>query len=79
MTKSQPLEAVRAAVEAGARIFGENYAEEGVMKIQSLAAQTGVEWHMIGHVQSRKARLVAEHFALLHSLDSLKLAQRLDR
>ncbi len=79
VTKSQPLEAVRAAIEAGVRIFGENYAEEGVMKIQSLAAQTGVEWHMIGHVQSRKARLVAEHFALLHSLDSLKLAQRLDR
>ena len=49
------------------------------MKIQYLAAQSGVEWHMIGHVQSRKARLVADHFALLHSLDSLKLAQRLDR
>ena len=49
------------------------------MKIQSLAAQSGVEWHMIGHVQSRKARLIADHFALLHSLDSLKLAQRLDR
>ena len=49
------------------------------MKIQSLAGQSGVEWHMIGHVQSRKARLVADHFALLHSLDSLKLAQRLER
>ena len=49
------------------------------MKIQSLAAQSGVESHMIGHVQSRKARLVADHFALLHSRDSLKLAQRLDR
>ena len=49
------------------------------MKIQSLPAQSGVEWHMIGHVQSRKARLVANHFALLHSLDSLKLARRLDR
>lgn len=79
VTKSQPLEVVRAVVEAGARILGENYAEEGVTKIQSLAPQSGVEWHMIGHVQSRKARLAAEHFALLHSLDSLKLAQRLDR
>ena len=49
------------------------------MKIQSLAGQSGVEWHMIGHVQSRKAKLVADHFALLHSLDSLKLAQRLER
>src|SRR5512147_2277533 len=79
VTKTQPLEIVRAAIEAGVRIFGENYPEEGVMKIQSLPAQSGVEWHMIGHVQSRKARLVADHFALLHSLDSLKLAQRLDR
>lgn len=79
VTKSQPLKIVQSTIEAGAKILGENYAEEGVMKIQSLAGQSGVEWHMIGHVQSRKARLVAEHFALLHSLDSLKLAQRLDR
>ena len=79
VTKSQPLEIVEAAIEAGAAILGENYPEEGVTKIQSLTHQSGVEWHMIGHVQSRKARLVADHFALLHSLDSLKLAQRLDR
>jgi pyridoxal phosphate enzyme (YggS family) len=79
VTKSQPLEVVAAAIEAGVKVLGENYPEEGVMKIQSLSGQTGVEWHMIGHVQSRKARLVAENFALLHSLDSLKLAQRLDR
>lgn len=79
VTKSQPVEVVQAAIEAGVRVLGENYPEEAVLKIQSLAAQSGVEWHMIGHVQSRKARLVADHFALLHSLDSLKLAQRLDR
>ena len=79
VTKSQPLEVAQAAIEAGVRILGENYPEEGVTKIQSLPSQTGVEWHMIGHVQSRKARLVAEHFELLHSLDSLKLAKRLDR
>ena len=79
VTKSQPIEVVQAAIEAGARILGENYPEEAVTKIQSLTGQSGVEWHMIGHVQSRKARLVADHFALLHSLDSLKLAQRLER
>ena len=79
VTKSQPTEIVQAAVEAGAQILGENYPEEGVAKIQSLPQQSGVEWHMIGHVQSRKARLVADYFALLHSLDSLKLAVRLDR
>jgi len=78
VTKSQPVEVAQAAIEAGVRLLGENYPEEGVMKIQSLTGQSGVEWHMIGHVQSRKARLVADHFALLHSLDSLKLAQRLD-
>lgn len=79
VTKSQPIEVVRAAIDAGVGILGENYPEEAVTKIQSLAAQSAVEWHMIGHVQSRKARLVVDHFALLHSLDSLKLAQRLNR
>ncbi len=79
VTKSQPIEIAQAAIEAGARILGENYPEEGVTKIQSIPPQSGVEWHMIGHVQSRKAQLVADHFALLHSLDSLKLAQRLNR
>jgi hypothetical protein len=79
VTKTQPLSIVQAAIEAGIHILGENYPEEGVTKIQSLPLQSGVEWHMIGHVQSRKAKLVSEHFALLHSLDSLKLAQRFDR
>ncbi len=82
VTKTQPLEVVQAAIEAGAKILGENYAEEAVEKIQALALRPphfAVEWHMIGHVQSRKAQLVAEHFALFHSLDSLKLAQRVDR
>jgi uncharacterized pyridoxal phosphate-containing UPF0001 family protein len=79
VTKTQPLVVVQAAVEAGAQFFGENYPEEGVMKIQSMVGQIGVEWHMIGHVQGRKAKLVAEYFNLVHSLDSLKLAARLDR
>ena len=79
VTKTQPIEIVQAAIEAGVTILGENYPEEGVMKIQSLAAQSGVEWHMIGHVQSRKSQLVAGNFNFLHSLDSLKLAKKLDR
>ena len=79
VTKAQPVETARAAIEAGCRILGENYAEEGVTKIQSLANFSAVEWHMIGHVQSRKAQLVAGTFNLMHSLDSLKLAKRLDR
>ena len=79
VTKSQPVEVARAVIEAGAHILGENYPEEGVMKLQSLHEFSAVEWHMIGHVQSRKAQLVAENFNLLHSLDSLKLAKKLDR
>ena len=79
VTKAQPLEVAQAAIEAGALILGENYPEEAVGKLQSLGPQHGVEWHMIGHVQSRKAGLVAANFNLVHSLDSLKLAERLDR
>lgn len=79
VTKAQPAETVRAAIEAGAVILGENYAGEGVTKIQSLQNFSAVEWHMIGHVQSRKAPLVAGNFNFMHSLDSLKLAKRLDR
>jgi len=79
VTKSQPLEVVRAAMEAGALILGENYPEEGVTKIQSLQGFSAVEWHMIGHVQSRKAQIVAKNFNLIHSLDGFKLANRLNR
>ena len=78
VSKSQPLQVIRAAVAAGITTFGENYADEAVEKIATLR-ETGVEWHMIGHVQSRKAEDVAANFAMLHSLDSLKLASRLDR
>lgn len=79
VTKGHPLESVRQALAAGIRVFGENYAEEGAAKKLACMDVAGVEWHMIGHVQSRKARLVCEHFDWLHSLDSLKLAKRLDR
>ncbi|MBT3336307.1 MAG: YggS family pyridoxal phosphate-dependent enzyme [Anaerolineae bacterium] len=79
VTKKQPLSILRATLAAGVELLGENYPEEAVSKKQALGAENKVEWHMIGHVQSRKARLVAEHFALLHSLDNLKLARRLDR
>jgi pyridoxal phosphate enzyme (YggS family) len=78
VSKSQPQEVVQAAVAAGVSVFGENYVEEAVEKISALK-ESAVEWHMIGHVQSRKAGLVAKHFSMLHSLDSLKLAGRLDR
>lgn len=76
VTKLQPVELIEAAALAGANLFGENYAEEALPKIQALAHLSGIEWHMIGHVQSRKAKLVVGNFALVHSLDSLRLAER---
>ena len=79
VTKKQPLFVVEATIAAGIRILGENYPEEAVQKQETLGEKNKVEWHMIGHVQSRKARLVTENFAFLHSLDSLKLARRLNR
>lgn len=81
VTKGHPIEAARQAARAGIRLLGENYVEEAVEKIQTLAHESAekLEWHMIGHLQSRKARLVCQHFACLHSLDSVKLAERLDR
>lgn len=79
VTKTHSVETVRAAVAAGVRDFGENYAEEAVQKIQALSDVPDVRWHMIGHVQSRKAALVASHFDWMHALDSLKLALRLER
>ena len=78
VSKAQPLEVVQAAIEAGITSFGENYVEEAVQKIDSLR-QSGVEWHMIGHVQSRKADQVVANFALVHSVDGSKLAGRLER
>jgi pyridoxal phosphate enzyme (YggS family) len=81
VTKLQPVAMVRAALEAGVLLLGENYPEEGARKIQELQPTSwpGVEWHMIGHVQSRKAGIVASWYAMVHSLDSVKLAGRLDR
>jgi len=78
VTKGHPLDRIQQVLEAGATLLGENYVEEAVGKIQALAGQP-VEWHMIGHVQSRKAKAVCEYFSCLHSLDSRKLALRLDR
>lgn len=79
VTKAQPEEVIRAVVAAGALTLGENYPEETLLKIQALGQMPGVQWHMIGHLQSRKAGIVAEYFNLLQSLDSLHLAEKLDR
>ena len=76
VSKTWPLSSVVAAANAGQRAFGENYVQEGVDKIIATAGQN-LEWHFIGPLQSNKSRPVAEHFDWVHSVDRLKIAERL--
>lgn len=78
VSKTFGPQAVREAFAAGERRFGENYVQEGVDKIAALAdLRESLEWHLIGPLQSNKTRVVAEHFDWVHSVDRLKIAQRL--
>jgi len=78
VSKLQPAQAVRQAQQAGQRAFGENYVQEALDKMAALADLRGVtEWHLIGPLQSNKTRAVAEAFDWVHSVDRLKIAQRL--
>ena len=78
VSKTFGPEAVRDAVAAGEHRFGENYVQEGIDKIAALAdLRTRIEWHLIGPLQSNKTRVVAEHFDWVHTIDRLKIAQRL--
>ena len=78
VSKTFPADNVREAVACGQRRFGENYVQEALDKIQSLAdLRPQLEWHLIGPLQSNKTRVVAEHFDWVHSVDRLKIAERL--
>ena len=78
VSKTFSATAVREAHAAGARRFGENYVQEGLAKIETLAdLRPDLEWHLIGPLQSNKTRVVAEAFDWVHSVDRLKTAQRL--
>ncbi len=83
VSKTKPIAAIREAIEAGQRKFGENYVDEGVGKIQEIGRHvpdgSGLEWHFIGAIQSRKARDIALHFDWAHGVDRLKVAERLSR
>jgi pyridoxal phosphate enzyme (YggS family) len=79
VTKGFGTDAIRAARDAGLADIGENRVQEAVQKQDALKQLTGVRWHLIGHLQRNKARVVAGRFDLVHSLDSLELAQELDR
>ncbi|TWH76110.1 hypothetical protein LX59_01029 [Azomonas agilis] len=76
VSKTQPAEAIREVVAAGVRDFGENYLQEALSK-QAELRDLPLCWHFIGPIQSNKTRAIAEHFDWVHSVDRLKIAQRL--
>ena len=76
VSKTKPLADILCAAEAGQTAFGENYAQEGVDKM-TVAVDRNLSWHFIGPLQSNKTRLVAEHYAWVHSIERLKIAERL--
>ena len=78
VSKGQPAVAVSEAVSAGQREFGENFVQEALGKISEVG-RDDLTWHFIGHLQSNKTRLVAEHFHWVHTVDRLKIAERLSR
>jgi pyridoxal phosphate enzyme (YggS family) len=78
-SKTQSAAAIRAAYEAGAREFGENYVHEGTAKKSELADLNAIRWHLIGHLQTNKARLAVETFAMIQTVDSPRVAAAIRR
>jgi pyridoxal phosphate enzyme (YggS family) len=79
VTKYVAPAAMRQAYAAGIRDFGENRVQDAMVKQAQLSDLTDITWHLIGHLQTNKAKLALKHFAWIHTLDSLNLAQRLDQ
>lgn len=77
VSKGKSSDAIREAYDAGQRMFGENYAQELVAKVETLADLPGIEWHFIGHLQSNKVKVVAPIAHVVHTLDSPDLARAL--
>ena len=78
VTKTHPPEGIREAYAAGIRVFGENKVQEFAGKFEALRDLEGAQWHMIGHLQTNKAAKAAELFGAVDSVDSVKLAEKLD-
>ncbi len=79
ISKTFDREAISQAIDAGLTKFGENRVQEAETKIPSFAGRPGLEWHLVGHLQSNKARRAVELFDIIHSVDSYRLAERLSR
>ncbi len=79
VSKRQPAQAIREAYQAGQRDFGENYVQELSLKAQQLADLPDLRWHMIGHLQRNKAKLVVQAASIVHTVDTPDLARELDK
>lgn len=79
VTKKLPVDLIRIAYSAGIRDFGESRVQEAIAKQAELSDLPDLTWHLIGHLQANKARKALEHFQWIHSVDSLKLAERIDQ
>lgn len=77
VSKTQPIEKIKEAYDAGQRLFGENKAQEMMAKHQALPQD--IEWHMIGHLQTNKVKYIAPYVSLIHSVDSEKLLEEIDK
>ena len=77
-SKTQSPETVLEAASTGQLDFGENFAKEGIEKMKA-TGRDDLIWHFIGHIQSNKTRVIAEHFAWVHTIDRLKIAERLSK
>lgn len=78
VSKTHPVEILREAINVGATVFGENKVQEAEEKIEEIGRETA-EWHLIGHLQKNKARKAVQLFDVIHTLDSVELAERLER
>ena len=78
VSKTKPAEAVNVIYDQGQRHFGENYLQDGLEKIETLAHLTDIEWHFIGAIQSNKTKPIAEHFQWVETLEREKIAKRLN-
>ena len=79
VSKQASVAQIRTAYQAGVRDFAENRLQDALLKQEQLQDLSDICWHFIGHVQTKKAKKIITHFSWIHSVDSLKLAQRLDR
>ena len=76
VSKTKPVELIQAAIDAGQRLFGENYVQEAVSKVEQVNNEA-LQWHFLGPIQSNKTKIIAANFSWVHSVDRLKIAQRL--